>query len=118
MSRVARHMACLASLATSPVWADEITCAMEDGQDLVFTLDRNQFVLPQDPNDPPRRKITQVRYGDKSFPAEPFLLGDRIGFHAEGLGGTSAIFALGPDGRATYANARAGARIAGLCEVR
>ncbi len=109
--------AALTCLATT-AHADDITCMMENGETLAFAIDRNQFVAPQDPNDPPRRKISQVTFGDMRFPAEPFLIGPVRGFHADGLGGSSVMFSVAADGTATYANTRSGETLTGTCEDR
>ena len=107
-------LTCLATTAQ----ADDIACVMDNGQSLAFAIDRNQFVAPQDPNDPPRRKITQVTFGEMQFAAEPFVIGPVRGFHADGLGGTSVMFSVAADGTATYANTRSGKTLTGTCEDR
>ncbi len=109
--------AALTCLATT-AHADDIACMMNNGESLTFAIDRNQFVAPQDAGDPPRRKVTQVSFGDMHFPAEPFLIGPVRGFHADGLGGTSVMFSVAADGTATYANTRSGETLTGTCEDR
>ncbi len=107
--------AALTCLATT-AHADDIRCAMDNGEALTFAIDRTQFVAPQDPNDPPRRKISQVSLGDKRFPAEPFIIGPVRGFHADGLGGSSVMFSVVADGSAKLANTRTGETLTGTCE--
>ncbi len=105
-----------AILAASAAQADDLHCVMENGDIVNFTINRDQFIAPQNPNDPPRRRVTAVTFGDKRFPADPILLGDTRGFHGEGLGGSSIIFIVQPDGAATYANVRSGEKLVGTCE--
>ncbi len=109
--------AALTCLATT-AHADDIHCQMQDGRALSFAIDRTQFVDPRDADEPPRRKLTQVRFGDMGFPAEPFLIGPLRGFHADGLGGASVMFSVAADGTATYANTRTGETLTGTCEDR
>jgi hypothetical protein len=97
--------------------AEVVSCDMETGQ-LEFAIDRNHFVAPLDVNDPPRRAATVVRFGDKQFPATPFLIGGTRGFEAEGLGGTNTLFVMQPEGSAVFSNARAGLRVTGICTIR
>ena len=104
-------------LAASPVTAQSYACVLEDGTEVAFVIDRNQFIDAVVPEEPIRRKVTLVQAGAARFPAEPFLLGDRSGFHAEGLGGASVMFVVAPDGAATWANVTTGERRPGRCEV-
>ena len=106
-----------AMIMAGPVVADVVTCEMSDGGTLEFIIDRNQFVDAIDVNEPPRRKATSVRYGDKQFPAEPILLGEMRGFHADGLGGSTLLFVVQPDGAARLTNQKQGLRRDGFCEV-
>ena len=117
----------LASVMASTVSADSLSCTLEspcEGRtacetepvSLRFDIDRNQFVDPVDPNEPPRRKITQVEMGARHFPAEPFLIGDVRGFWAEGLGGSDGIFVVNADGSAKYSNPQLGETLLGTCE--
>ena len=110
------RLATFCALLAGPIAAETITCDL-GGDMLRFTIDHSQFVNPQDPNDPPRRKITTVQYADKQFPAEPIVMGDLRGFHAEGLGGTAALFIVQPGGAAALTNHKLGQRIEGTCQV-
>ncbi|WP_131801572.1 hypothetical protein [Cognatiyoonia koreensis] len=106
-----------AVLITGPAAAETVSCMMDDGDEVAFMIDRNQFTHPLDPDEPPQRKVTTVRYGAKHFPAEPILMGDIRGFQAEGLGGTTMLFIMQSDGTAILANNHEGLRIGGHCEV-
>ena len=112
-----RDAVIIASLTASPACADVVSCMMQNDIALSFVLDRNQFAPAQDSNDPPRRRATVVQYGDHSFPATPFVMGDTRGFHADAPGGADAVFVMQPDGAATYAVARTGEKQTGTCEV-
>jgi hypothetical protein len=107
-----------AFLVAAPAMAEVISCEMSDGDTLEFTIDHNQFVDAVDPNEPPRRKVTHVSYGARSFPAEPIVIGPTRGFHADGLGGTTMMFIMQPGGAATLTNRELGLRVEGLCEVK
>ena len=90
---------------------------MDNGDAVTFQIDRNQFIDAVSPEEPIRRKVTFVQMGDARFPAEPFIIGDARGFHAEGMGGSQVMFVVQPDGSATYANTTSGDKRAGTCEV-
>jgi hypothetical protein len=107
----------IASLTATPVFGETVNCMMAGDVPLSFQIDRTQFSPAQDANEPPRRKATVVQFGDKQFPATPFLIGDMRGFHSEALGGADAVFVLENDGAATYAVARTGEKQTGTCEV-
>ena len=101
----------------APAFAEVISCEMSDGDALEFTIDHNQFVDAIDVDEPPRRKVTYVQYGAKQFPAEPIVLGQTRGFHADGLGGSTMMFVMQNDGSAILTNRQQGLRVEGLCEV-
>ncbi|WP_342075805.1 hypothetical protein [Yoonia sp. SS1-5] len=107
----------ICAVFAGPCWAENIACDM-DGIALAFAIDRNQFVAPASPDEPPRRKVTMVSMGDAQFPAEPFLIGKTRGFWAEGWSGSDVIFVMQPDGSATYTDTRRDTRLTGHCEVR
>lgn len=111
-----RMSAAICATLTGPAFADAITCDLQ-GTALQFDIDRNQFVAPQNLNDPPRRKVTLVSMGEAQFPAEPFLIGKTRGFWAEGWSGSDVIFVMQPDGSATYTDTRMDTRLTGHCEV-
>lgn len=83
---------------------------------IAFDIDRTQFAPANDPADPPRRKITFVRMGDRQFPAEAILMGGIRGFWAEGLGGGDVLFIVQPDGTANYVEEPSGFQMEGTCE--
>lgn len=105
------------AMAAGPVSAEAVLCDMQ-GAALEFFIDRNHFAAPVDANEPPRRAATVVSYGTQQFPATPFLIGDTRGFEAEGLGGTTTLFVMQPNGDAVYSNSLAGTRITGKCTIR
>lgn len=118
MMRVAMLASSL-SVAAAPAVAEIITCTMGDaGTPLSFEIDHTQFAGALNPNEPPRQQRTVVTFGDKQFPATPFLLGDVRGFEAEGLGGTTPLFVMRSDGEAVYSDARAGLNIIGNCTAK
>ena len=107
----------LALVMAGPAVSEVISCEMADGDALNFSIDRNQFVDAVDANEPPRRKVTHVRYGAKAFPAEPILIGDMLGFQADGLSGSTMMFVIQPGGAAVLSNRGQGLRVEGTCEV-
>ena len=113
-----RAVAGLCAILPGAVMAQSFDCAMDDGTRVTFRIDPSQFVTAVSPEEPIRKKLTVVQTGDATTPAEPFIIGDTSGFHAEGLGGTSIMFTVRPDGAAIRANVRSGARVEGQCEVR
>lgn len=110
--------AIFASAIAGPVVADEIACMMNDGESVTFTIDRNQFIDAVTPEEPIRRKVAYVIAGDKTYPAEPFIIGTTRGFHATGLADASIMFVVTPQGAATYTNSRTGEKRFGTCEDR
>ena len=84
---------------------------------VTFSIDHNQFARAIDANEPPRRKLTQVEMGAARFPAEPIVMGDLRGFHAEGWGGSQLLMIIQADGSGRYTNARTGEVLEGQCEV-
>jgi len=108
--------AILACATATAAHADTLACIMDDGQAINFTIDRNQFIDAVTAEEPIRRKITFVDAGDKRFPAEPFIIADRRGFHATGLGDASVMFVVTATGDATYSNTRTGEKRFGTCE--
>ena len=100
----------------SPVAADVLSCQMGDKTEITFEIDRDQFIDPIDAAEPTQRKITIVTAGTATFPAEPFIIGGMRGFYADGLGGSSVMFTVAPDGSATYSNARSGEKLTGICK--
>jgi hypothetical protein len=105
------------SLLGFPAQADTVNCELVDGMLLSFVIDRNQFVTAVSPEEPIRRKVTVVRMGDDTLPAEPFLIGDMRGFHAEGAGDSQIMFVVHKDGTAQLTSRREGLAIDGTCEV-
>lgn len=108
---------CLSVGLCGSAQAQDIKCVMADGTPVAFQIDPNQFIDAVSSEEPIRRKVTQIRMGDSRFPAEPFIIGQMRGFHAEDLGGTSMMFVVRPDGSARAANARQGYDLSGTCEV-
>ncbi|MDG1769031.1 MAG: hypothetical protein P8H36_06450 [Yoonia sp.] len=100
----------------SPVAADVLNCQMADETEIKFEIHRNQFVDPIDAAEPTQRKVTIVTAGAATFPAEPFIIGGMRGFYADGLGGSPVMFAVAPDGSATFSNARSGEKLTGICK--
>ncbi len=109
-------MAVLSCCLAAPAAADFLACQMDDGTSLSFAIDRNQFMDAVSAEEPIRRKVTHVQRGSQRYPAEPFIIGNLRGFHADGLGGTSVMFVVNPDGSAIYSNARSGEKLTGTCE--
>ena len=105
------------AMSAAPVWAEVVTCDMDSGP-LRFAIDRSQFSPPVDANDPPRQAATVVQFGERRFPATPFLIADTRGFEAEGLNGTTTLFVMQSDGTAVLSDRRAGLRVTGTCTIR
>jgi len=110
-----RRLLWLAAFAATPIYADTLDCLMQDGQRITFVIDRNQFIDAVTAEEPIRRKVTIVQDGDKTYPAEPFIIGNTRGFHASGLGDASLMFVVSPTGEATFANAQTGEKRSGTC---
>ena len=96
--------------------AETVSCLMDDGTDLAFTIDLTQFSAPHHVNEPPRQQRTVVTHGARSFAATPFLMGAARGFEAEGLGGSTTVFVMQPSGAARLSNAQMGRTLDGLCQ--
>ena len=105
------------ALTAVPAMAEVVTCDMS-GDALTFAIDRTQFSPPVHVNEPPRQARTTVSFADTRFPATPFIIGDTRGFEAEGLGGTTTLFVMQPNGNAVLSDRRAGQRITGTCTIR
>jgi hypothetical protein len=105
------------AMSAAPVWAEVVACDI-DGDPLTFAIDRSQFSPPVDVNDPPRQAATVVQFGDKRFPATPFLIGDTRGFEAEGHDGTTTLFVIQSDGTAILSDRLVGLRVTGTCTIR
>ncbi|MEL6640036.1 MAG: hypothetical protein AAFP98_01785 [Pseudomonadota bacterium] len=109
-------MATSFALSASAGLAETVTCVMEDGTDLAFSIDLTQFSAPHHVNEPPRQQRTQVTYGARRFAATPFLMGAARGFEAEGLGGSTLVFVMQPNGSARLSNSQLGRAITGHCD--
>ena len=96
--------------------AEVVSCDLS-GTPVRFEIDYAQFAPPMNPNEPTQRRVTTVQMGDAQFPAEPILMGDVRGFWAEGMGDSDVMMVMQADGSAIYADARAGERLTGTCEV-
>ncbi|WP_159086925.1 hypothetical protein [Loktanella sp. Alg231-35] len=106
----------LCATLPGPAMADVIACDLS-GTPVRFEIDRTQFAPALDAQEPARRRVTTVQMGDARFPAEPIMIGNTVGFWAEGLGGTELMMIMQADGSAVFANARAGEHLSGTCEV-
>ncbi|SFS10143.1 hypothetical protein [Yoonia litorea] len=104
-----------ASLA-SPATAAVVTCDLA-GVPVSFAIDAAQFAPAQNAGEPPRRRVTHVTMGDTAFAAEPFRLGDTVGFWTKDSVGAETMLVVNADGTAVYADPQAGARLTGTCEV-
>ncbi len=111
-----KMQAFLCATLTGPAMADIITCDLS-GTAVQFEIDRSQFAPAIDTQEPARRRVTTVRMDDAQFPAEPIMIGNTMGFWAEGLGGSEMMMVMQADGSAVFANARAGEHLSGTCEV-
>ena len=66
-----------------------------------FHIDPNQFVAPQNPNEPPRRQVTQVTMDRALFRAEAILMQSGAeGFYADAEAMGRRLMIVQPDGRA------------------
>ena len=108
-------MVILALLGT-PAAADSFVCNME-GTPVSFTIDMRQFGPAYNTGEPIPRRVTRVEMGGAQIPAEPIMIGEALGFWAEGMGGSEMMLLIQPNGSAVYANPRAGERLEGSCEV-
>ena len=99
-----------------PCSADELLCRFDGAPDIRFAIDRNQFAPPVDPEDPPRRKVTQVRLGSHSFVAEPILMDSGVrGFWTDDPVTGTHVLTTRADGTATYSGPDGGTTN-GICE--
>ncbi len=108
--------ALLCAAMAAPAMAEVVSCDLS-GLPVRFEIDLSQFAPALDPDEPTRRRVTNVQMGDAQFPAEPIIMGDVRGFWAEGQGGSDMLMVMQGDGAAVYANAGAGDRLTGTCEV-
>ncbi len=108
--------------AAGPAGAERLDCTLTCAQPacpsatlrLGFLLDRNQFLPPAYPDDPPQRLLTEVELNGNRFPAEPILMADGTrGFWTEAA---PRMFTLDPEGLATYSDLAAGLTATGTCE--
>jgi hypothetical protein len=111
-----------ALLLAAPAQAERLRCTLACTDPacpaaslrLSFLLDRNQFLPPAYPDDPPQRLLTQVELNGARFAAEPILMEDGTrGFWTEAA---PRIFTLDPEGLATYSDLAAGVTATGRCE--
>lgn len=69
--------------------------------EVTFHVDPNQFVAPQNSNDPPRRQVTTVVMNDATFVAEAILLDSGAqGFFEDAGELGSRLMIVQPDGSA------------------
>jgi len=117
--------ALLALPLATPALAQDVRCTLTPPcrgtacapVQVAFTIDRNQFVAPMHPNEPPRRKITHVEMGRDRFAAEPFLIGPALGFWEDAEAVGSRMLVVQPGGDAKYSETPSGRRLTGTCEV-
>ncbi len=68
---------------------------------VTFHIDPNQFVAPQNANEPPRRQVTRVSMNDAVFVAEAILMqGGAEGFYEDGGELGRRLMIVQPDGEA------------------
>ena len=106
------------SLATDLVCTltDEACVANCAQTQVTFAIDFNQFVAPQNPNDPPRRQVTRVTVDADTFMAEAIAMdGGVLGFdHNDGSGGATLMI-VQPDGTTRLSRQPQGRILTGLC---
>jgi hypothetical protein len=111
-----KMQAFLCATLSGPALAEVVTCDLS-GTPVSFAIDASQFAPAFDKNEPERRRITTVRMGEATFPAEPLMMGNVRGFWADGMGGSDIMMVMQADGSAVYSDVRAGERITGTCAV-
>ncbi len=89
--------------------AADLSCLLSDANCLTdceetsvrFSVDASQFVAPQDPNDPPRRQVSDVTIGERRFTAQAIMMdGGVSGFHEDAGEMGSALMVVQSDGSA------------------
>ena len=80
------------SLCATQSNAIDLSCTLQNAacftdcadKSVTFSIDPNQFVAAQNPNDPPRRQVTTVNIDGIRFVAEAIMLsGGILGFHED-----------------------------------
>ncbi|SLN15910.1 hypothetical protein [Pseudooctadecabacter jejudonensis] len=108
MRPLGRTLAVCLALPATTGQADWTCRLTQVGCDLIcpdmqvaFEVDRNQFVNPQNPNDPPRRQVTTVTMDDATFVAQAILMAGGVeGFHEDAGALGSRLMIVRPDGTA------------------
>lgn len=104
-----KRLAALMSLLAGQAAAVDLDCTLTDvacvtvcpETTATFTIDLNQFVAPQDPNDPPRRQITRVTLNADTFTADAIAFADgTLGFHHGADTSDRTLLIIQPDGAA------------------
>ncbi|MFW2544520.1 hypothetical protein ACN2XU_17935 [Primorskyibacter sp. 2E107] len=111
-------------LAPLPMAAETWRCMLQspcderrcDNTEIRFTIDADQFAPPLDRGDPPRRRVTQVRFGETSFEAEPIMSGETRGFWLQTADGRARLLTIRADGAALYSEDPSGQTWPGHCE--
>lgn len=103
-----KALAVLVWLAATPA-AAQLDCTLQNEacirnctqMSATFAIDATQFVARQDPDDPPRRQITNVQMDDARFIAEAIVLpGGVVGFYEDAGALGSRLMIVQPDGSA------------------
>lgn len=114
-----------AFLWATPALAQDLICVMEDPfctqgcspLDIAFSIDSSQFAAPQDPNDPPRRQITTVNYGDTTFVATAIMMpGGIVGFHEDAGALGSRLMIVQSSGQARLTLQPLNTTLTGSCQ--
>ena len=108
--------AALFATCAAPVAAETVRCDL-DGTALSFPIDMAQFAPPQNPAEPPQRRLTTVTMGAAKFPAEPVVMDGARGFWAEDVNGAELLMIMQPDGAAVLSNSTTNDRLTGTCTV-
>lgn len=83
---------------------------------VAFAIDPHQFVDPLNPDDPPRRQVTQVTMEDDTFTAQAIMMAGGVeGFHEDAGAMGSRLMIVRPDGTARLTMQPENTRWTGIC---
>ena len=118
-----KTLAALACILAGPAAAN-LSCSLTDKTcdtdcavtSVQFHIDKNQFVDAQSPADPPRRQITNVTMGNRTFTAQAIMMdGGILGFHEDAGEIGSALMIVQADGTARLRLQPSNQTLTGTC---
>ncbi|WP_245540841.1 hypothetical protein [Octadecabacter antarcticus] len=95
----------------------DVNCLSDCAETSVhFSINTSQFVDAQDPNDPPRRQVSDVAIGDRRFTAQAIMMdGGIVGFHEDAGELGSALMIVQASGAARLTLQPQNITLRGMC---